>query len=371
MGRVHIPGRVWQTFRIMPVLFVAAFLALIAPLPAAAQALEALEREIVTLFERAAPSVVSIAVPRGAARQGRGPQFEAAGSGVVWDREGHIVTNAHVLEGVFEGRSADAIFDGARRFSARVVGMAPEYDLAVIRVDGPVGELRPIERGSARGLRVGQIVFAIGNPFGLDRSLSQGIVSALDRRLPTAAGREVAGAIQTDAAINPGNSGGPLLDARGRMIGVNTAIFSRSGQSAGVGFAVPMEVVERVVPGLIRDGRIPRAGIGVVIAAEDEAARLGAEGAVVVQVTPNTPAARAGLRPFDRENARLGDVILAIDGRAVRTVPDLSDAFERAGIGNRATLDVIRDGRRMLLAVDIVDLNPPGPMIPRGGPARP
>ena len=190
--------------------------------PAAAQALDALEREIVTLFERAAPSVVSISIARPQARPGQARPGEAAGSGIVWDREGHIVTNAHVLEGAFEGRQPTVTFDGTRRFAARVVGMAPEFDLAVIRVDGPVGELRPIERGSTRGLRIGQIVFAIGNPFGLDRSLSQGIISALDRRLPTAAGREVAGVVQTDAAINPGNSGGPLLDARGRMIGVNT-----------------------------------------------------------------------------------------------------------------------------------------------------
>ncbi|MFM7344368.1 MAG: S1C family serine protease [Tagaea sp.] len=337
--------------------------------PAAAQALEALEREIVALFERAAPSVVSISIARPRNEPGRTRPGEAAGSGVVWDRAGHIVTNAHVLEGAFEGRLPSVTFDGTRRFQARVVGMAPEFDLAVIRVDGPVGELRPLERGSPQGLRVGQIVFAIGNPFGLDRSLSQGIISALDRRLPTAAGREVAGAIQTDAAINPGNSGGPLLDSRGRMIGVNTAIFSRSGQSAGVGFAVPMDVVERVVPLLVRDGRIARAGIGVVIAAEEEAERLGADGAVVVQVAPNTPAARAGLRPFDQENRRLGDVIAAIDGRPVRNVPDLSAAFERAGVGNRATLDVRREGTRVLIPVEVVDLNPPGPMVPRG-PAR-
>jgi 2-alkenal reductase len=344
--------------------------ALLLPLPATAQALDALEREIVALFERAAPSVVSISIPRAQSPQGRVRQADAAGSGVVWDREGHIVTNAHVLEGAFEGRAPTVIFDGTRRFQARVVGMAPEFDLAVIRVDGPVGELRPVERGAAQGLRVGQIVFAIGNPFGLDRSLSQGIISALDRRLPTAAGREVAGVIQTDAAINPGNSGGPLLDSRGRMIGVNTAILSRSGQSAGVGFAVPMDVVARVVPALVRDGRVPRAGIGVVIAAEDEAARLGAEGAVIVQVAPNTPAARVGLRAFDQENRRFGDVIAAIDGRPVRNVPDLSAAFERAGVGNRATLELRRDGQRMLVSVEIVDLNPPGPMIPRA-PARP
>jgi 2-alkenal reductase len=338
--------------------------------PAAAQALDALEREIVALFERAAPSVVSISIPRPQAPSGRVRQTDAAGSGVVWDREGHIVTNAHVLEGAFEGRQPTVTFDGSRRFQARVIGMAPEFDLAVLRVDGPVGELRPAERGSTQGLRVGQIVFAIGNPFGLDRSLSKGIISALDRRLPTAAGREVAGVIQTDAAINPGNSGGPLLDARGRMIGVNTAIYSRTGTSAGVGFAVPMEVVERVVPALVRDGRIPRAGIGVVIAAEDEAERLGVDGVVVVQVAPNTPASRAGLRAFDAENRRLGDVIAAIDGRPVRNVPDLSAAFERAGVGNRATLDLRRDGQRVLVQVEVVDLNPPGPMVPRG-PARP
>jgi 2-alkenal reductase len=249
--------------------------------------------------------------------------------------------------------------------------MAPEVDLAVIRLDRADEPLRPIARGTSSDLRVGQLVFAIGNPFGLDRSLSQGIISALDRKLPTVAGREVAGVIQTDAAINPGNSGGPLLDARGRLIGVNTAILSRSGTSAGVGFSVPVDTVNRIVPALIRDGRVPRPGIGVVIASEEEAERLGVDGAVVLQIAPNTPAARAGLRPVDPETRKLGDVIASIDGMRVRNVPDLAVALGRAGVGNRATLEVRRDGQTLRLAVDVIDLNPPGPMVPRPASRQP
>ena len=349
-------------------IFLALAIALLAPPPAGAQSLEALEREIVGLFERAAPSVVAISLRQdnAAARIGdRMRSGDGAGSGIVWDTAGHIVTNAHVLEGLSEGRVLSVTFDGVKRLPASVVGMAPEVDLAVIRLDRADEPLRPIARGTSTDLRVGQLVFAIGNPFGLDRSLTQGIISALDRKLPTVAGREVAGVIQTDAAINPGNSGGPLLDARGRLIGVNTAILSRSGTSAGVGFSVPVDTVNRIVPALIRDGRVPRPGIGVIIASEDEAERLGVDGAVVLQIAPNTPAARAGLRPVDPETRKLGDVIASIDGMRVRNVPDLAVALGRAGVGNRATLEVRRDGQTLRLAVDVIDLNPPGPMVPR------
>ncbi len=351
-----------------PLALAALCLALLAPAAARAQALEALEREIVGLFERAAPSVVAISLRRdgGPARASDRPRAgDGAGSGFVWDTAGHIVTNAHVLEGMAEGRVLSVTFDGTKRLPASVVGMAPEVDLAVIRLDRADEPLRPVARGTSADLKVGQLVFAIGNPFGLDRSLTQGIISALDRKLPTVAGREVAGVIQTDAAINPGNSGGPLLDARGRLIGVNTAILSRSGTSAGVGFSVPVDTVNRIVPALIRDGRVPRPGIGVVIASEEEAERMGVDGAIVLQIAPNTPAARAGLRPVDPESKKLGDVIASIDGMRVRNVPDLAVALGRAGVGNRATLEVRRDGQTLRLAVDVIDLNPPGPMVPR------
>ncbi|MBI3507838.1 MAG: trypsin-like peptidase domain-containing protein [Proteobacteria bacterium] len=359
-----------MTRRILILLALAAAFA--GPAPVQAQQLDALEREIVGLFERAAPSVVSVSLRRdvgGARTSERLRAGDGAGSGFVWDTAGHIVTNAHVLEGLAEGRILSVSFDGVRRLPASVVGMAPEVDLAVIRLDKADAPLKPVARGTSADLKVGQLVFAIGNPFGLDRSLSQGIISALDRKLPTVAGREVAGVIQTDAAINPGNSGGPLLDARGRLIGVNTAILSRSGTSAGVGFSVPVDTVTRIVPVLIRDGRVPRPGIGVVIATEDEAEKMGADGAVVVQIAPNTPAARAGLRPVDPETKKGGDVIASIDGRRVRNVPDLADAFGRAGVGNRATLEVKRDGQTLRVAVEVIDLNPPGPMVPQ--PAKP
>src|SRR5262249_36479782 len=175
-------------------------------------------------------------------------------------------------------------------------GVAPNYDLAVIRLQGATNLPPPIAVGSSTDLKVGQAAFAIGNPFGLDQSLTTGIISALKRRLPTQGGREISNVIQTDAAINPGNSGGPLLDSAGRLIGGNTAIFSPSGSNAGIGFAIPVDIVNRVVPDLIRTGRVPTPGIGIVAADESVATRLRAQGVIIVRTVPGSPAERAGLR---------------------------------------------------------------------------
>jgi 2-alkenal reductase len=256
--------------------------------------------------------------------------------------------------------------EGARRVSVRldngtllqgrVVGSTPDYDLAVVQLGESRETLSPIPVGRSAELKVGQSVFAIGNPFGLSRTLTTGVISALDRRLPTAQGREVRGAIQTDAAINPGNSGGPLLDSAGRLIGVNTAIFSETGGSVGVGFAVPVDVVNRIVPLLIRDGRVPRASIGVLALDEEAAARQGIEGVVIVRVVPGSPAARAGLRGIDLDRGRLGDVIAKVNGEAVRTVADLAAALDKAGIGNTARLTVLREGRQMDVSVAVADI---------------
>jgi S1-C subfamily serine protease len=210
--------------------------------------------------------------------------------------------------------------------------------------------------GNSNDLKVGQSVFAIGNPFGLDQSLTTGIISALKRHLPTSNGREIANVIQTDAAINPGNSGGPLLDSAGRVIGVNTAILSPSGTSAGIGFAIPIDVVNRVVPEIISKGYVPTPGIGIVAANEAVATRAGVEGLVIVRTVPGSPAERAGLHGVDVNAGRLGDVIVAVEGKPVRRLPDLTDELERVGVGKKVTLQVKRDGQNRNVDVEVMDI---------------
>ena len=205
-------------------------------------------------------------------------------------------------------------------------------------------------------LRVGQAAFAIGNPFGLDRSLTTGTISALSRRLPTSAGREVANVIQTDAAINPGNSGGPLLDSAGRLIGVNTAIYSPSGAYAGIGFAIPVDVVNRVVPQLIRDGRVPTPGIGIIPGDESLATRLGVDGVIVVRTVPGSPAERAGLRGVNLTTGELGDIIVAVDDKRVRRLSELSDRVEQVGVGKTIQLTLNRRASRATVTVEIADV---------------
>lgn len=316
------------------------------------------EKSTIALFEQAAPSVVYIFTRVDAPISGFGSSQgrTGAGSGFVWDQAGHVVTNFHVVEGA--GRVGVRL-DSGRTIQAVVVGASPDHDLAVIRIESGRERLQPIALGSSADLKVGQTVFAIGNPFGLDRTLTTGIISALNRRLPTASGREVAGVIQTDAAINPGNSGGPLLDSAGRLIGVNTAILSESGQFAGIGFAVPVDVVNRVVPLLVRDGRVPRPGIGIVVAPEEVNARLGIEGVIVARVAPGTPAARSGLRGLDPQAGRIGDVIVTVNGKSVRTLADVAAEFEASGIGREAEIGILREGRRETLRVQVIDLNAP------------
>jgi 2-alkenal reductase len=240
--------------------------------------------------------------------------------------------------------------------AADVVGLAPNYDLAVIRVRGARQLPPPVAVGSSGDLQVGQTAFAIGNPFGLDQSLTSGIISALKRRLPTSGGREISNVIQTDAAINPGNSGGPLLDSAGRLIGVTTAIISPSGTNAGIGFAIPVDVVNRIVPDLIKSGRVPTPGIGIVAASEAVATRLGVQGVVVVRTAPGSPAERAGLRGVDLGTGALGDVIVEADGKPVRRLSDLTEAIEQTGVGKTVSLSILRNGQTRKVDTAIVDI---------------
>jgi S1-C subfamily serine protease len=314
------------------------------------------ERATIAIFDRVSPSVVQVAGPAAAADQSVSGDEETAvqsGTGFVWDAAGHIVTNNHVVQGTKMLAVRLASGEVGR---ASIVGVAPSYDLAVIHIDSGETVPAPIAVGSSRDLKVGQAAFAIGNPFGLDQSLTAGIISALKRHLPTSGGREIANVIQTDAAINPGNSGGPLLDSAGRLIGVNTAIYSPSGSNAGIGFAIPVDVVNRIVPELIRNGRVPMPGIGIVADDETLPARLGIEGVVVVRTVPGSPADRAGLRGVNAATGRIGDVVVAANGKPVHRLPDLTDQLEQIGVGNKVDLSINRGGNMMSVSLDVADV---------------
>jgi S1-C subfamily serine protease len=312
------------------------------------------EKSTIELFGTAAPSVAYITTEQLRFNPFLGMGVaQGAGSGFIWDKAGHVVTNYHVIEG------ADTVhvqLHAGEPITARVVGGAPHYDLAVVKLRDPPAGLIPLPIGTSKTLQVGQATFAIGNPFGLSRTLTTGTVSALERRLPTAQGREVRGVIQTDAAINPGNSGGPLLDSAGRLIGVNTAILSESGAFAGIGFAIPVDLVNRVVPQIIKTGRAARPGIGIIAADERIAARLGIKGVVVLGVSPGSPAERAGIRPFNPATGEPGDIIVRLDGKPVQTLADLVAALDDAGIGSDVVLRVRRGNAEHDITTRVLDL---------------
>ncbi|MEM7584542.1 MAG: trypsin-like peptidase domain-containing protein [Acidobacteriota bacterium] len=280
---------------------------------------------------------------------------QGTGTGFVWDTEGHIVTNYHVIQ---DGDRFKVTL-GDEEFDARRVGVAPRKDLAVLRIDVPSSKLRPIPLGVSGDLVVGQRVLAIGNPFGLDQTLTVGVVSALGRELESPAGFPIRDVIQTDAAINPGNSGGPLLDSLGRLIGVNTAIYSPSGTSAGIGFAVPVDTVRELVPQLIEFGRPVQPGIGVVLVQDRLAARVGVRGVIIRQVSRGGPAARAGIIGLQqtRRGVSLGDVIVAVNDQPVTSLQDLVLAFEDIGVGGEArlTLEGSRPRREVTLRLVAVE----------------
>jgi len=313
------------------------------------------EISTIELFKRVSPSVVHVFAqssrrsPSLFEQQQQGVQ---SGSGVIWDAAGHVITNNHVVQGA---SALGVRLSNGEFVSARVVGTAPNYDLAVLQLERPRAALRPIAIGSSSDLQVGQAAFAIGSPYGLEQTLTTGIVSALQRRLPTAAAHEISGVIQTDAAINPGNSGGPLLDSAGRLIGLNTAIISGSGASAGIGFAIPVDSVNRIATALIKTGTVPVPGIGIVAADENEAARLGIDGVVVVRTLPDSPAARAGLTGAS-ETGMVEDVIVGANGQEIHSMSDLAATLERVGIGNEVKLQVIRYGRSRTVNVEVMDI---------------
>jgi len=313
------------------------------------------EQTTISIFNEAAPSVVYIFTENAVSgffgireiRQG-------AGSGFLWDEHGHIVTNNHVIQGA---QRIQVRLDNGEAIEATHVGGTPDYDLAVIRLRSKPSDIRPIPVGTSSNLQVGQTVLAIGNPFGLTRTLTTGVISALNRRLPLTRRSEVEGVIQTDAAINPGNSGGPLLDSAGRLIGVNTLIISESGSSAGIGFAVPVDIVNEVVPQLIAKGKVSRPGIGVYPLDDDTAAGLGVLGVVIESVEPGSEAEQSGLRGIDYRRRLLGDIIVAVDGKSVSQVDEFVRALQLHSIGGTVTLSVERRGQVFEIPVVLMDIS--------------
>ncbi len=314
------------------------------------------EKSIIALFKKASPAVVNITalgVERDMFTLNLYQIPQGTGSGFVWDTTGNIITNFHVIQ---NADAAQVTLADQSNWKARVVGVAPDKDLAVLKIDAPASKLLPIPIGTSRDLQVGQSVFAIGNPFGLDQTLTTGIISALNREIESVTRRPIQGVIQSDAAINPGNSGGPLLDSAGRLIGVNTAIYSPSGASAGIGFAIPVDTVNRIVPELIRSGKITRPGLGIQIADEQIAERLGVTGVLVVDVARGGAAARAGIQPTRRDRQgriQLGDVITAIDGKKIESPNDLFLALEKYKVGDGITVTSNRDGRTVQTKVTL------------------
>ncbi len=318
------------------------------------------EKSTIELFENASPSVTfitSVALRYRTSGLDVAKIPQGAGSGIVWDQFGHIVTNFHVVAAAANGDiEFEVTLADHSTYEGRVIGAAPDNDLAVLQIDAPASRLRPLAIGSSHDLQVGQKVFAIGNPFGLDQTLTTGVVSALGRQIPTETQRTIKDVIQTDAAVNPGNSGGPLLDSAGRLIGVNTAIFSPSGASAGIGFAVPVDTVNRVVPDLIAHGRVVRPQMGITPAHESINRRMGLTGVLIIDMDPNGGAAEAGLHgPRQSAGGRLvlGDLIVGVDGKPVKDIDDLLTILESHKVGDKVSVDFLRGEERKTAEVKL------------------
>jgi S1-C subfamily serine protease len=298
---------------------------------------------VISLFEDAAPSVVyitSISVQRDIFSLNVLEIPQGTGSGFIWDDHGYVVTNFHVIQ---SAQAARVTLSDQTTWDAQLVGVEPDKDIAVLKITAPAMSIRAIPIGSSKDLKVGQKVFAIGNPFGFDHTLTTGVISGLGREIKSVTNRPIQGVIQTDAAINPGNSGGPLLDSAGRLIGMNTAILSPSGAYAGIGFAVPVDTVNRVVPQLIKTGRVKKPGLGIRVVESNALRAHGLLGAVIADVLPGSPAAQAGLTPLHRRSdggIELGDIITAVNGVPVEHGDDLFNQFDEKNPGDTVELTV-------------------------------
>jgi S1-C subfamily serine protease len=329
--------------------------------PLSSSALIEDERNTIGVFRETAASAVFVTQKQVVLDYWAGQAVEVpagSGSGFVWDEQGHIVTNFHVVQ---NARRLVVTLQDQSAHEAVVRGVEPRKDIAVLKIDAPKTKLRPIRQRDPKQLRleVGQKAIAIGNPFGLDHTLTVGVISALGRSVDGVGGVTIRDMVQTDAAINPGNSGGPLLDSAGRLIGMNTVIFSKSGSSAGVGFAVPASTIQRVVPQIIRTGRAEELGIGIRIDVERRfERRAGVRGVVVLSVEPGGPAEKAGVKGLERTplGLTLGDVIVGIDQTRVDDYDDLYNAFDSHQSGDRVKLKLRRGDQVVEVETELVTL---------------
>ncbi len=318
------------------------------------------EKTNIQIFEQTAPSVTSITnkkLQRGIFSFNVMEIPQGAGSGFLWDDKGHIVTNYHVI---YEAEKIEVKLQNGKSYDAKIVGADPDHDLAVLQINAMSPNIPPVMIGSSNDLRVGQKVLAIGNPFGYDSTLTTGIISALGRTIQSMTKRDIYDVIQTDAAINPGNSGGPLLDSFGRLIGVNTAIISPSGTYSGVGFAVPVDTVNRIVTKLISYGKVGRPGLGISLIPEHFMSRWGIEGVGILEVYKGSSAEEAGLRKIKRlpsGRIEMGDIIIECDGSQVRKSSDLIRILDRHEVGDEVDIVIIRSGVKKSVRIAIQSIN--------------
>jgi len=313
-------------------------------------ALTSWESGNIRVFKETNPSVVFITTLAEQVNIRTGDSYktpEGTGSGFMWDDGGDIVTNFHVVRGAAGAR---VTLWNHKSYDADPVGVAPDYDLAVVRIHVPKGDLHPIRVGTSHDLQVGQKVLAIGDPFGLSQTLTTGVVSAVGRSIQSVAGTTIDNVIQTDAAINPGNSGGPLLDSDGRLVGINTAIYSPSGSSAGIGFAIPIDTINHIVPQLIAHGKVIRPRLGLVLddrASQQVTSEMGITGVLVIGIQPDSPAAHAGVHPTQMVNGKLviGDIITQADAHPIATTGDLHKQIDNHKPGDTVKLTLWRDGQ--------------------------
>jgi S1-C subfamily serine protease len=317
------------------------------------------EQNSVDVFKAVAPATVfvtqsQVVVDRWRMRSAEVPA--GTGTGFLWDQQGHVVTNYHVIDGA---QSVEVTLYDQSTWPARFVGGDPRKDVAVLQIEAPADKLVPVSRPeAAHQLEVGQKALAIGNPFGLDHTLTVGVISALDRENKGYGGLTIKGMIQTDASINPGNSGGPLLDARGRLIGMNTMIYSPSGSSAGIGFAVPWTTVDRVVTQILTAGKVQQVGIGVSLVDDRIARYNGIRGLVIEDVAPDSPAASAGLQGLrmSRRGVLPGDILVGAAGKPIQSYDDLYGALDGRAPGDKVTFSVQRDDAVREVELTLVEL---------------
>lgn len=322
------------------------------------------ERNTIEIFQQASPAVVYV---HRMSQVGRLPNHllqvisAGTGSGLIWDKLGHVVTNFHVIQGA----DAVAVTMNGQTVPAKIVGTEPRWDLAVLQIQSPdllksIKQIQPLAVAPAHELLVGQKTLAIGNPFGFDHSLSTGVISALGRDMIGVGGVSIRDMIQTDAPINPGNSGGPLLDSAGRLIGLNTAIFSKSGSSSGVGFAIPAEQMVRIITQLIQHGRVIMSGIGILPVAPKIAEYIGVNAGVLIgDVLPDTPADQLHLRPTVRDylgRIHLGDVVVAINDHAIQNYDELYHALSATQVGETIAVSILRNQQKKTYHIKTIDI---------------